>query len=72
MRGWEDGMRDPKANKGGWDATQWYEVKKGDTLSKIAEHFYGDVGLYAKIFQANLDTLKDPDKIVPGQRLRIP
>ena len=55
-----------------WDATQWYEVKRGDTLSKIAEEFYGDPSLYPKIFEANRDTLNDPDKIQVGQKLRIP
>lgn len=51
---------------------QHYEVKKGDTLSKIAREFYGDAMLYTKIFEANRDILSDPDKIRPGQRLRIP
>jgi nucleoid-associated protein YgaU len=62
-----------KAGEGGaWDATQWHEVVKGDTLWKIAEHYYGDGNLYPKIFEANRDTLKDPNKIRIGQRLRIP
>lgn len=51
---------------------QYYEVKKGDTLSKIAQQFYGDKMLYPQIFEANRDILKDPNKIKPGQRLRIP
>jgi nucleoid-associated protein YgaU len=54
------------------DATQWYEVKSGDTLSKIAKHFYGDPTLYPQIFEANRDTVKDPNKIRVGQKLRIP
>jgi nucleoid-associated protein YgaU len=52
--------------------TQWYEVKKGDTLWKIAKEVYGDGSLYPEIFKANQDTLSDPDKIQIGQRLRIP
>lgn len=52
--------------------TQRYEVKKGDTLSKIAEEVYGDAKLYPKIFEANRDLLTDPNKIKPGQKLRIP
>jgi nucleoid-associated protein YgaU len=52
--------------------TQWYEVKKGDTLWKIAKEVYGDGSLYPEIFKANQDTLSDPDKIQVGQRLRIP
>ena len=49
-----------------------YTVKKGDTLSKISKQFYGDANAYKKIFDANRDQLKDPDKIQPGQVLRIP
>ncbi len=52
--------------------TQYYEVKKGDSLSKIAEQYYGDPMLYPRIFEANRDILKDPNKIKPGQKLRIP
>ncbi len=52
--------------------TQWYEVQKGDTLWKIAKQYYGDGSLYTEIFKANQDTLTDPDKIKPGQKLRIP
>lgn len=55
-----------------FDATQWYEVKKGDTLSKIATELYGDASLYPKIFEANRDQLTDPNKIQVGQKLRIP
>ena len=51
---------------------QYHVVKQGDTLSKIAEEYYGDQMLYPKIFEANKDVLQDPDKIKPGQRLRIP
>ena len=51
---------------------QFYVVKKGDSLSKIAEEFYGDKMLYPKIFEANRDQLTDPNKIKPGQKLRIP
>jgi nucleoid-associated protein YgaU len=52
--------------------TQWYEVKSGDTLWKIAKEHYGDGSLYPEIFKANQDTLTDPDKIKVGQKLRIP
>ena len=52
--------------------TQWYEVKSGDTLWKIAKEHYGDGNLYKDIFQANQDVLTDPDKIKVGQRLRLP
>jgi LysM repeat protein len=49
-----------------------YSVQPGDTLSKIAKQFYGDAGQYMKIFDANKDKLKDPDKIQAGQELKIP
>jgi nucleoid-associated protein YgaU len=53
-------------------AEQSYSVKSGDTLSKISKQFYGDANKYMKIFDANRDTLSDPDKIKPGQVLKIP
>ena len=50
----------------------YYEVKSGDTLSKIAKQHYGDANKYHQIFEANRPMLKDPDEIYPGQKLRIP
>jgi nucleoid-associated protein YgaU len=50
----------------------YYEVKSGDSLSKIAKAHYGDAMKYPAIFEANRPMLKDPDKIYPGQVLRIP
>jgi len=52
--------------------TQTYTVAKGDTLSKIAKQFYGNANEYMRIFEANRDQLKDPDKIQIGQVLKIP
>jgi nucleoid-associated protein YgaU len=49
-----------------------YTVKTGDTLSKIAKEHLGDANAYMKIFTANQDQLSDPDKIKPGQVLKIP
>jgi nucleoid-associated protein YgaU len=49
-----------------------YTVKSGDTLSKIAREHLGDANDYMKIFNANKDQLSDPDKIKPGQVLKIP
>jgi nucleoid-associated protein YgaU len=49
-----------------------YTVKSGDTLSKIAKELLGDAGAYTQIFNANKDQLSDPDKIKPGQVLKIP
>jgi hypothetical protein len=61
----------------GIDATlavppRMYEVVAGDTLSKIAKQFYGNANDYMKIFEANKDQLKDPDKIRVGQKLKVP
>ena len=52
--------------------SQFYDVKSGDSLSKIAKQFYGDANKYNLIFEANKPMLKDPDEIYPGQKLRIP
>ena len=49
-----------------------WEVKSGDSLSKIAKRTYDDAGKYMKIFEANKDVLKDPNVIKPGQKLKIP
>lgn len=51
---------------------QYYTVASGDTLSKISKQFYGNPNQYMKIFDANKPMLKDPDKIYPGQKLRVP
>jgi LysM repeat protein len=57
---------------GGSQNAQSYTVKSGDTLSKISKQFYGDPNEYMRIFYANRDKLKDPDKIQIGQELKIP
>ena len=51
---------------------QYHTVAKGDTLSAIAKKFYGDANKYQVIFEANKPMLKDPNKIYPGQSLRVP
>jgi len=53
-------------------AARFVTVKKGDTLSAIAKAEYGDANQYPKIFEANKPMLSHPDKIYPGQVLRIP
>lgn len=62
------------AGGGGGQGTggQTYTVKSGDTLSKISKQFYGDSNEYMRIFYANRNELKDPDKIQVGQQLTIP
>ncbi|MGE8211979.1 MULTISPECIES: LysM peptidoglycan-binding domain-containing protein [unclassified Stenotrophomonas] len=51
---------------------QQYTVQKGDNLSKIAKNLLGDANAWKQIFEANRDVLDDPDKIFPGQSLKIP
>ncbi|GAA4311125.1 peptidoglycan-binding protein LysM [Pontixanthobacter gangjinensis] len=50
----------------------FHTVERGDTLSKISKEHYGDPNQYPLIFEANKPMLQDPDKIYPGQVLRIP
>lgn len=54
------------------EAAQMHTVQSGDTLSKIAEQYYGDANRYPEIFEANKPMLDDPNLIYPGQVLRIP
>lgn len=53
-------------------AAQFHDVVKGDTLSAISKKYYGDANKYNAIFEANKPMLTSPDKIYPGQKLRIP
>jgi nucleoid-associated protein YgaU len=53
-------------------AAKTYTVKAGDTLSAIAKEHLGSAGAYMKIFDMNKDQLTDPNKIKPGQVLRLP
>ena len=54
------------------DESEYHDVVSGDTLSKIAKEYYGDASKYPAIFEANKPMLSHPDKIYPGQKLRIP
>jgi nucleoid-associated protein YgaU len=53
-------------------AYKMYTIKAGDTLSKIAKREYGHANDWRKIFEANQDIIKNPDKIFPGQEIKIP
>jgi nucleoid-associated protein YgaU len=68
----QDVVADIQAQPGGSAAGQTYTVKAGDSLSKIAKQLLGDANAYQKIFEANRDQLSDPNKIQPGQVLKIP
>jgi nucleoid-associated protein YgaU len=63
-----DAPASPKADA----ESRFHTVEKGDTLSGIAKELYGDASKYRAIFEANRPMLKDPDRIYPGQVLRIP
>ena len=60
------------AGGSGGAASEYYEVAPGDSLSKIAQDVYGAANKSSVIFEANKPMLSDPDKIYPGQKLRIP
>jgi LysM domain len=60
------------AGAGGASSTRTYKVQPGDSLSKIAKEFYGNANEYNRIFEANRNQLKDPDKVQVGQELVIP
>jgi len=72
----------PKADFGNVDAgvastapavaSKTYTVAKGDSLSKIAKHVYGNANRWKDIFEANRDQLDNPDLIQPGQILKLP
>jgi nucleoid-associated protein YgaU len=64
------GSSAPSASSGA--ESKFYTVKSGDTLSKVSKEFYGDPNRYNAIFEANKPMLEHPDKIYPGQVLRIP
>ncbi len=51
---------------------EYYIIQSGDSLSKIAKHYYKNAMEYPRIFAANKEVIKDPDLIYPGQKIRIP
>ncbi len=66
-----DGMAITDGSQVGGD-DEFYIIKKGDTLWKIAEHAYGDGSKYNKIVEVNREVIKNADLIFPGQKIRIP
>lgn len=54
------------------EKVEYYEIVSGDTLSAIAQKYYGKASAYPRIFEANREVIKDPDKIYVGQKIRIP
>lgn len=64
--------RPPVHNEPGAISPEYYEIKKGDTLSAIAELRYGDSSKWRAIYEANKDVISNPDMIYPGQKIKIP
>lgn len=54
------------------EKVEYYTIVSGDTLSGISKRYYGKGSLYPRIFEANREVIKDPDKIFVGQKIRIP
>jgi nucleoid-associated protein YgaU len=67
-----DGLKAPAPPPEKVSKDEFYEIKRGDTLGGIAKQFYGKASKYMRIFEANRDIIDDPDKIYPGQKIRIP
>ena len=71
-----DGLTVVAPQAGGGVATMteptFYTIQKGDTLSKIAKAQYGDTDRWGALFEANREVIEDPDRIYPGQTIRIP
>ena len=54
------------------EKVEFYEIVSGDTLGAIAKKYYGKASKYMTIFEANRDIISDPNKIYPGQKIKIP
>ena len=63
-----DGLQAPAAS----ESVDYYVIQKGDTLSAIAQRFYGKASAYPRLFEANREVIRDPDLIFPGQQIRVP
>lgn len=64
-----DGLTFPEEEK---EKYEFYEIVSGDTLGGIAKRYYGKASLYTRIHEANKDLIPDPNKIYPGQKIKIP
>lgn len=70
--GKSEGKSESEADEPADEPVEFYTIRSGDTLGKIARQYYGDAMKYPRIFEANREVIEDPDKIYPGQRIRIP
>jgi nucleoid-associated protein YgaU len=67
-----DGLKAPPQPPEKKEKVEYYEIASGDTLGGIAKKFYGNASKYTRIFEANRGVISDPNKIYPGQKIRIP
>jgi nucleoid-associated protein YgaU len=67
-----DDLRAPEPPPEAVSKDEFYEIVSGDTLGVIARKFYGKASAYTRIFEANREIISDPNKIYPGQKIRIP
>ena len=67
-----DDLTFPEPKEEEKEKVEYYEIVSGDTLGGIAKRFYGKASLYTRIHAANKELIPDPNKIYPGQKIRIP
>jgi nucleoid-associated protein YgaU len=72
VKGVSEVRSDAVAAPAATEKIEYYEIVPGDTLSAVAKKFYGKSSAYMRIFEANREVIKDPDKIYVGQKIRIP
>ncbi|GHE27525.1 LysM peptidoglycan-binding domain-containing protein [Vulcaniibacterium thermophilum] len=72
VRGFGDIQSDARSTETPAGSERTYIVRSGDTLSHIAQQFYGRASRWKALYEANRDLLESPDRIFPGQALRIP
>ncbi|MDH3351929.1 MAG: peptidoglycan-binding protein LysM [Gammaproteobacteria bacterium] len=67
-----DDLTFPEPKEEEKEKVEFYEIVSGDTLGGIAKKFYGKASLYTRIHEANKELIPDPNKIYPGQKIKIP
>jgi len=67
-----DDLKFPEPKEEEKEKVEFYEIVRGDTLGGIAKKFYGKASLYTRIHKANIELIPDPNKIYPGQKIKIP
>ena len=67
-----DDLKFPEPKEEEKEKVEFYEIVSGDTLGGIAKKFYGKASLYTRIHEANKELIPDPNKIYPGQKIKIP